>query len=219
MLDEPVIIAIISDFDLTQHFDQAHSILKSISSNVATEEASGFNSNGLSGDADGSATGAADDLADLEGPASSTSASVSRGLTDTSVTDFSDTLSDRFEALELPKDVNVASLDEDGKVSELQSIFPTLRPYDVAHTLKKVGGDFTQACEELLNLQYLEENGLRTRGIEGAFRPDELVGYKKGKKRAASNKFTPVSGLFSFVTLPPCRALTDLCRRSLGPTY
>lgn len=159
--------------------------------------------------------GAADDLAGLEGPASSSSASVSRGLTDTSLTDFSDTLSDRFEALELPKDVNVASLNEAGKAAELQAIFPTLRPYDISHTLKKVGGDFTQACEELLNLQYLEENGLRTRGIEGAYRPDELVGYKKGKKRDASNKSTPVPGLFSFVTLPSCGALTDLCRRSL----
>lgn len=199
MLDESLIIAIISDFDLTQHYDEAHGILQTISSNVATEEASGFNSNGLSGGTDGSPMGAADDPE--WPPESSTSASTTRGLTDTSVTDFSDTLSDRFEALELPKDVNIATLDEDGKIAELKLIFPTLRPYDVSHTLKKVEGDFTRACEELLNMQYLEENGLRARGIEGAFRPDELVGYKKGKKRAASNFSAPVSGLLSFVGL------------------
>lgn len=117
------------------------------------------------------------------------------------MTDFSDTLSDRFETLELPKDVNIATLDEDGKIAELKLIFPTLRPYDVAHTLKKVEGDFTRACEELLNMQFLEENGLRARGIEGAFRPDELVGHKKGKKRAASEISAPVTGLFSFVGL------------------
>lgn len=181
MLDDTLIIAIISDFDLARQYDEAHSILETISSNVPTEEASGFNANGLSEDTDGSPMAAADDPAGLECPTSSTSASMSRGLTDTSVTDFSDTLSDRFETLELSKDVNVSTLDEDGKIAELKLIFPTLRPYDISHTLKQVGGDFTQACEELLNTQFLEENGLRAKGIEGAFRPDELVGYKKGK--------------------------------------
>lgn len=149
--------------------------------------------------------GEADDLTGLEWPTSSTSASVSRGLTDTSFTDFSDTLSDRFEALDLPKDVNVATLDEDGKVAELRLIFPTLRPYDISHTLKKVGGDFTLACEELLNTQFLEENGLRARGIEGAFRPEDLVGHRKGKKRAAPNIPAQVSGLLSLVVLSPCK--------------
>lgn len=181
---------------MTQHYDQARGILETISSNVATEEASGFNSNGLSGDPDGDLKGLADDPE--WPPESSTSASTNRGLTDTSLTDFSDTLSDRFEVLDLSKDVSVATLDEDGKIAELKLIFPTLRPYDVAYTLKKARGDFTQACEELLNMQYLEENGLRSRGIDGAFLPNELVGYKKGKKRAASSLSAPVSGSFFF---------------------
>lgn len=69
--------------------------------------------------------------------------------------------------------MNVATLDEDGKIDELKLIFTGLRDVDLKLALKKAKGDFTKACEELLNLQYLEENGLRPKGIEGAFRHDQ----------------------------------------------
>lgn len=207
VLDEAVILAILGDFDLTREFDEARSILETISSDVATEEASGFTSNALSADADGSPMGAADDPSSPEWHASSTSASVSRGLEDTSITDFSDTLSDRFEALELSRDVSIASLDDEGKIAELKLIFPTLRPYDISHTLKKVEGDFTRACEELLNTQYLEENGLRARGIEGAYRPDEWVGYKKGKIRKDPSPSPNLLGFLNCIQRHLCAEL------------
>ncbi|KUI70020.1 hypothetical protein VM1G_05481 [Cytospora mali] len=172
VLDETVIIAIVGDYDLAQQFDEARGILEALSKDSVTEDAFGFNPIGLDGHAD--------DQAQTE---SCNSASGSKLYTDFSErTEFSDALSERFESLELPNDVNVSTLDEDGKVSELKIMFPDLRELDLRFALKKAAGDFTKTCEELLSTQYLEENGLRPRGIEGAFREDEFVGHRKGKK-------------------------------------
>lgn len=60
-------------------------------------------------------------------------------------------------------------------------MFPLLKDMDIKFTLRKADGDFTKACEELLSTQFLEENGLRPKGIDGAFRDDDHVGHKKGK--------------------------------------
>lgn len=164
VLDETVIIAIVGDYDLAHQFDEARGILEALSKDAVAEDTFGFNPVGLDGQAD-----------------SSNSASGSKLFTDFSEqTDYSDILSERFESLEVPDDVNVSTLDEDGKVAELKAMFPLLRELDLRFTLKKAAGDFTKACEELLSTQYLEENGLRPKGIEGAFREDDYVGHKKG---------------------------------------
>lgn len=145
----------------------------------------GFSVSGVASDEDQDIAGLANDLAGLEWPRSDTtnnSASVTgsaRLLADlSSRTDCSDTLSERYASLELAKDINVATLDYDGKVAELKTIFADLSEIDMRMALKKSNGDFSKACEELLNIQYLEENGLRPKGIEGAFIPDGMVGYK-----------------------------------------
>ncbi|KAL1881307.1 hypothetical protein Daus18300_001160 [Diaporthe australafricana] len=178
-LDESLIIAIVGDYDLALQFEEARAILQGLSQDAEAEEASRFVSNGVDGDVD--------DLAALDGPAntnSSHSISGSKPCTDTSSrTDFSDTLSEQFESLELPSDVDVLALDEDGKVAELKTMFPLLKDMDIKFYLRKVDGDFTKACEELLSTQFLEENGLRPKGIEGAFREYDHIGQKKGKNR------------------------------------
>lgn len=100
-------------------------------------------------------------------------------LSDTSSNnDWAHCLSEQLESLNLPDDVNVAALDEEGKIAELKLMFAELSEVDLRLTLKKVKGDFTKACEELLNLQYMEENGLRPKGIEGAFRDEQMVNYQ-----------------------------------------
>lgn len=193
-LDETVIIAIVGDYDLTTHFDEARGILEALSKDAVAEDACGFNPAGLDGHLD--------DLAGLETewPSqtdSCNSASGSKLFTDISErTDFSDALSERFEALDLPNDVNISTLDEDGKVGELKIMFPRLRELDLKFALKKAGGDFTKTCDELLNTQYLEENGLRPKGIEGAFREDDHVGPRKGKKILSARR-SPNLGLVS----------------------
>lgn len=131
--------------------------------------------------------GDVDGLSGLEAPAntnSSHSVAGSKPCTDVSSrTDLSDTLSDQFEFLDLPQDVDVLALDEDGKIAELKVMFPLLKEMDIKFSLRKAEGDFTKACEELLSTQFLEENGLRPKGIDGAFRGDDRVGHKKGKTR------------------------------------
>lgn len=182
LLDETVIIAIVGDYDLTLQFDEARGILEALSKDAAAEgDAFGFNLAGLDGHAD-----------DQGQTDSSNSASGSKLFTDFSErTDYSDVLSERFDSLELPDDVNVSTLDDDGKVAELKLMFPLLRELDLRFTLKKAGGDFTKACEELLSTQYLEENGLRPKGIEGAFREDDYVGHRKGRSSADTAKEKP----------------------------
>lgn len=180
-LDESLIIAIVGDYDLTVQFEEARAILQGLSQDAEAEEASRFNAGGVDGDGDG------DGLSGLEGPAntnSSHSVSGSKPCTDiSSRTDFSDTLSDQFELLDLPQDVDVLALGEDGKIAELKVMFPLLKEMDIKFSLRKAEGDFTKACEELLSTQFLEENGLRPKGIDGAFRDDDHARYKKGKTR------------------------------------
>lgn len=178
-LDESLIIAIVGDYDLTVQFEEARGILQGLSQDAEAEEASRFNAGGVDGDVDG--------LSGLEGPAntnSSHSVSGSKPCTDiSSRTDLSDTLSDQLESLDLLNDVDVLALDEEGKIAELKVMFPLLKDMDIKFSLRKADGDFTKACEELLSTQFLEENGLRPKGIDGAFRDDDHVGHKKGKTR------------------------------------
>lgn len=78
----------------------------------------------------------------------------------------------------------MSKLDHDEKVAELVLMFPGLKAVDINYVLKKAEDDFGKACEELLNTQYLEENGLRPRGIDGAFRPEDEIIYKKARNNS-----------------------------------
>ncbi|POS73630.1 hypothetical protein DHEL01_v207976 [Diaporthe helianthi] len=175
-LDESLIIAIVGDYDLLLQFEEARAVLRRLSKDAEAEEASRFNASGVDGDVDG--------LSGLEGPAnthSSHSNSGSKPYTDiSSRTDPSDSLSDQFDLLDLHEDVDVLALDEDGKIAELKIMFPLLKDMDVRFALRKADGDFTKACEELLSTQFLEDNGLRPKGIEGAFRDHGHTGRRSG---------------------------------------
>lgn len=188
-------MAIISDFDLAQQFAEAHSILEDLARDVTAEEASVTSPVELE-PSDGAIS--LSNAAGLSGPEWHDTTDNSHDTTD-SARVLSDTssnadwayclsLSENLASLELPKDVNVSALDEEGKVAELKVMFAELNEVDLKLTLKKVKGDFTKACEELLNLQYLEENGLRPKGIEGAFRDDEMVNYQ-GKSNILPREF------------------------------
>ncbi|CAN8097869.1 unnamed protein product [Discula destructiva] len=212
-LDDTLIIAIISDFDLAndQQYDEVHSILSSLAQNVTAEEASVFETEqpfpNHSSEPAATAGHAANLNADLDPDPTETSQCTTDSahlLSDSSSsTDWAYSLSDDFADLHLPKGVNVATLDEDGQVAELQLMFAGLNEVDLKLALKKAKGNFTRACEELLNLQYLEENGLRPKGIDGAFRDDSMVDYhsrsntpkdkEKGKNRLdVDYRLTPV---------------------------
>lgn len=185
-----MIIAIISDYDLAQQpqYDQAYEILKELAQNAITEESSTTVTLPSTGNDQPMEAyrGYASDLEGLDWPRrelrdSSASTSNSTAYFDASSSwnpTSEECLSERFEALEIPKEVNIATLDEQGKIAELQLIFPTLSNLDIKLTLQKQKGDFTKTCEHLLDIQYLEENGLRLKGIDSAFRLDEPTTFK-----------------------------------------
>ncbi|KAJ4393121.1 hypothetical protein N0V93_002328 [Gnomoniopsis smithogilvyi] len=162
-LDDTLVIAILSDFDLTQQYDEAHAILEGLAQNVTAEEASVFHEAGLEPTDETTSSRNAAGLSGVEwhdttGASHATTDSAWLHSETSSNIDWSHCLSEQFESLDLPKDVDVAALDEDGKVAELKLMFAELNEVDLKLTLKKVKGDFTKACEELLNLQFLEEN-------------------------------------------------------------
>lgn len=177
-MDEAVILAIVGDYDLAHDFDGAREVLMSLSKDVPVEEQSGFNHSGIAYDA------LASDLVEQPQAADSateTTESSRRHADDSSRTDFSEPLSEQFERLDLSRDIDVSKLDHDEKVAELMVMFPILKAVDISYALKKAEDDFDKAFEELLNTQYLEENGLRPRGIDGAFRPDDEIVYRKAR--------------------------------------
>lgn len=185
-LDDTLVIAIIGDYDLSndEQFHQARGILDDLAQNATIEEESGFNFVNIGGKDESGLAGddSPDNLEGLDAPAIASTSNSTRLPTDcgdlTDFTDFSDTLSERFATLEFSNDINIATLDDDGKVAELQTMFPLLPELDLRLTLKKRKGDFVKACEDLLNMQYLEENGLRPKGIDGAFHQYGLEGYR-----------------------------------------
>ncbi|KAJ9132174.1 hypothetical protein NKR23_g11384 [Pleurostoma richardsiae] len=192
-LDEAVILAIIGDYDLVQNFEAAREVLLALSRDVPTEEDTGFNPSGLSYDGPDATDHESAGLP-VESVASGTGVS-DPYTTTSSRTDPSEGLSDKLEALRLWQDVNVTELDDEEKATELAFMFPSLKELDIKFALKKAGGDFSKACEELLNTQYLEENGLRPKGINGAFQLGDHVpqrknrnGNGKSKAKAAGNK-------------------------------
>lgn len=81
---------------------------------------------------------------------------------------------------------------EDGKIQELQIMFPDLKRYDVAFALKKSNWGFQAALDDLLNVQYLQATGQQTKGIDGFFRDDSVPKFKgkgrKGKKSQTQNE-------------------------------
>lgn len=204
VLDETVIIAIVGDYDLALQYDEARGILEALSKDAIAEDPYAFNPAGLDGHTDHHDNPEAQWSPQTD---SCNSPCGSKPFTDfTEPTDFSDMLSERFESLELPDDVNISTLDEDGKLAELKIMFPSLRELDLRFALKKADGDFIKTCEELLNTQYLEDNGLRPKGIEGAFRDDRLVGgHKKGKKHIPTRRHPPE---FCFFSAPLLRMLS-----------
>jgi hypothetical protein len=78
---------------------------------------------------------------------------------------------------------------DDENLIQLKAIFIQLKEHDIKLSLKKANGDFQKAVDDLLNIQLLDEEGLRMKGIDAFFRPDDEVSSKKrkGKKKARGN--------------------------------
>lgn len=83
-------------------------------------------------------------------------------------------------------------LDDTTKVQLLQEMFPTASSYDVSHTVKKCGGSWNRAMEELLNHAFFSDEGIGSdedriyaRGVE-AFSEDNSM--PRGRRRKDRRK-------------------------------
>lgn len=192
LLDEALIVAIASDHDLQKlsEFEAAKATLNGLSQNVPEEEASGFNPSGFLGFVDDSSHDAKDSLSNTTKSGPETP---SQKRTTSSSSTVSLNASDPMSPTQSAPELTVFNNDsEDGKIQELQIMFPDLKRYDVAFALKKSNWDFQAALDDLLNVQYLQATGQQTKGIDGFFRDDVVPKAKgkgrKGKKCQAQNE-------------------------------
>ncbi|RYP64306.1 hypothetical protein DL769_006721 [Monosporascus sp. CRB-8-3] len=195
LLDEVTILSITSDYDLTnpQEFAAAREVLLTISKDVEAEEATGFNPSGLG----------VNDVVDINAPNSGVGSDATTNLVEsdiksnsglTTTTESSQPLSSAsgtstgMSSRETPALLHISIFDglsAEEKESQLCKMFKSLKPIDVKLALKKFKGDADLAIDELLNLQWLEETGLRVKGVDGFYVSDEEA---PGKKKKAKKK-------------------------------
>lgn len=191
-------LAILSDYNLSNstELEAATQLLSALSSEVATEETTGFDPSGASGlglftnDVESGRDGESASGRSQQGWKSQTDdTSLSQELSVLGLEglEFSDNggVKSREESPEKPYPSSIDSLDAEGQEAALIAIFPALKAFDVQWTLKKCKGDTGQAIDELMTQSFLEESGSRHRGIE-AFSESELPSRRrkgKGNKR------------------------------------
>lgn len=189
LLDEALIVAIASDYDLKSPsaYKQAQATLQDLAKSVPSEEASGFNPSGIPQGPEGEAQ-----LIQDEPTTSTTSASRRTSqahITDKSSTDNSSCVPDSPSLM--PRLTTFNQDSEEDKLLLLQSMFADLKQFDIQYALKKANGDFQTALDDLLNVQYLQSTGQQIKGIDGFFELENGRSKgrkkKKGKKKVASD--------------------------------
>jgi hypothetical protein len=202
-LDETLVLAITGEYDLddSSQFDAARKVLLAVAENAEAELAADFNPSGIP-QYDGSADDASSVGTRATGSKES-SASSSKGTRSTTAP--SESAVSNMELLSVLDFPNVASasaqLDalsigsEEQALEQLKAIFVELKEQDITFQLKKAKGDYGKAVDALLNIRMLDEEGLRPKGIDAFFRPDdEFPKKRKGKKKArAGNQPNPAS--------------------------
>ncbi|PFH56937.1 hypothetical protein XA68_15750 [Ophiocordyceps unilateralis] len=184
LLDEALIVAIASDYDLQDptSFNTAHSTLQRLACHVPSEEATGFNPSGI--------PVLLDEGRDEAGGGSTASVSLSRPTSQTLTTDLSsaETTSSSSAAAEPLTNImpRITSFDDDSDESKtrlLQSMFTELSEFDVKYSLKKANGEFQSALDDLLDRQYLQSTGQQLKGIDGFFDDGNATASKKKRRR------------------------------------
>ena len=192
-------LAILSDYNLSNpvELEAARQLLTALSSEVAIEEATGFDPSGASKPAllpsdlgsgrEDDESGSAKSQQAWKSQTDDTSLSQDLSALDLDGLEFSDNggTTSRDERPPTASSSELDGLDEQGQEAALAAIFPALKPFDIKWTLKKAKGDVALAIDELMTQSFIEESGSRYRGIE-AFYNDELPSRQrkaKGKKR------------------------------------
>ncbi|PHH65988.1 hypothetical protein CDD81_936 [Ophiocordyceps australis] len=189
LLDEALIVAIASDYDLGDAavYDSVKTTLHDLAQSVPSEEASGFNPSGIPVLPEGDSDEAKDE------PTVSTclsqAASQSQPAESSSSTEASSATADSPSIL--PRLTSFDNESHESKLLSLQSMFNELKEYDIQYSLKKANGNFQLALDHLLNVQYLASTGQQMKGIDAFFKPDDddddaPSGNRRKKKKGKS---------------------------------
>jgi hypothetical protein len=170
-VDESLICAIASDFNLPQDYEAVRAVLSPLAETAFTEELTGFDPSGL-----GHQSGSDVDLThqiphELDDDASPVSGS------HISTTDWT-TVSETSEPTCFTSQTD---LSEEEKIASLRVIFSNFQDHTLKYMLKDAGGDVEKAFDNLLSRQFLLEEGELVKGIDGFYVGDENVRPGKGK--------------------------------------
>ncbi|KAL2194337.1 hypothetical protein P885DRAFT_63129 [Corynascus similis CBS 632.67] len=221
VLEESLILSISNDRDLVEDYEEIRGILGQLAEPARAEAASGFDPSGL-----GSA-------AEIEGLLLDETTTSGNGVD--SPAEYATTISDYSDRSENQRLTEQTDLSDDEKLQELRLVFEgRWRDHTLKLILKRNDGNLERAFDELLNRQYLEEEGCLPKGIDGFFAPDTAgrpstsvagrthKGNGKNKKKVVAVKYKAVSptvddreleGVKDFVT----SANTKSARTSRAP--
>jgi hypothetical protein len=190
-LDPALFSAIVSDYDLSEESARrdARATLDQLKESALLEEAAGF---------DPSGTGAHDDDVGASEHRAEPCPETSASRTQTDLTSISNSVS----SLDLEEDGDevgignaegLEKLGDDTKIRLLQDLFgDQVSRYTIQHTLKKCGGKWQAAMEELLNHVYFEQaehsdggGKIAVKGID-AFADEHSV--RRGRKGKSKSK-------------------------------
>jgi len=200
-LDPATFLAILQDYDITNptQLSNARQIFDLIKQDAETEEASGFDATGSSGNglatfADTTTESGSGKTLEWSSTTDDTSLSQAMSLLDLEGTnnDGDETVAD----LQTFPDVEYEGLDQPEKESILSRIFPSLRPFDIQWSLKKVKGDMNRAIDELMTQSFLIETGARKQSVD-AFSESRGPSVRR-KAKSRRNRRQTVEDLTQF---------------------
>ncbi|OIW25220.1 hypothetical protein CONLIGDRAFT_636300 [Coniochaeta ligniaria NRRL 30616] len=156
-LDEALIQALASDYDLDRSYEDVRSQLSQLAETAQAEEATGFDPSGLG------------HLSDSDiGPFGGDDVTPESHLS----TEFT-SISESSDGFDTPCFTYQTELSEEEKIANLRMIFGNFPDHTLKFELKGAGGNLEKAFEALLTRQYLEENGELPKGVDGFYIADE----------------------------------------------
>ncbi len=199
-LDESLILAIASDRDIVEHFEDIRNDLLPLAESATAEEATGFDPSGLGHLTDFDAL-ALDDEA-LTSP---------NGTLQSKSTDVATTVSETSADLDSPAVfTSQTELSDTDKVQNLQMIF-NFEEHTIRFILKQCDGDLERAFDELLNRQFLDESGELPKGIEGFANSNGAAsaGQNRRRRQGAQQKAARTPLLVDYSVSSPAVELEE----------
>jgi hypothetical protein len=171
-LDEPLLLGIVSDYDLDLPEERRDviNILSQLKKSAFQEENAEFDPTGTSGSRD-----LAEDCQSVQSRSATEDKSTSNDVTSvTSVVsglqvDGSSTIGTELE-----------SQPQEKKLEWLRETFPNIIPFEISNTLKKCNGNLNNTVDNLLNLSFLPK------GVDGFGKEEHLAPGRKGRSKKKS---------------------------------